>query len=157
MTNRTKVKFVRTWSAVAGLTHLLAAVLLVWSSVLPGQLPSLLPVAATTPPETTAILSWICTVLVSTMGLAYLSVVVGDCKAGVIVWNTTALIHGSVAIFLIWRIDTGDVTTSWFPRILPSLVMAVMQMVVVRADWWDDARKWKKSPSDRNGSNDSWN
>ena len=153
---RAKVKFVRTWSAVAGLIHLLAAILLVWSSVAPGKLPQLLPVPPDTPSGLIGILSCICAVLVGGMGLAYLSVVVGRGRTGVMVWFATALLHGLGAVYLIWRIDTDELPAFWLPQVLPGLVVAVVQIAVVRAGWWDSVRKWQIYPGGRNSSRGRW-
>lgn len=139
---RLKVKFVRSWSALAGLIHLLAALLLVVPGLAPGGSLALVPVAPGTPADLTAVLAWIFAVLVGGMGVSYLGAVVGSGRTGRLVWTVTAVLHGLVAVFLIWRIDLEELPASWLPKVLPGLVMALVQMAAVRADWWSGVRKW---------------
>ncbi len=145
-----KVKFVRTWSVLTGVIHLLAALLLVWSSVAPGKLPSLVQAASSTPAVLAVITPWICAVLDGGMGLAYLSVFFRQGMArGKMVWITTATLHGMLAAFLIWLIETGDLPTSWLPQVLLGLGVAVVQLAVVNAGWWSSVRKWQTYSGDR--------
>lgn len=145
-----KVRFVRAWSALTGVVHLLAAMLLVWSSVPPGKSLNLLQAASNLPTVLAFISPWICAVLNGGMGLAYLSLFFRNGMAtGKFVWVTTATIHGMLVAFLICLMVPGELPTSWLPQVLLGLVVAVVQLTVVNAGWWSTVRKWQTYGGDR--------
>lgn len=130
-----KKKFVVGWSVVVGSMDSLTGLLLV---VAPAFVLSLLGIA---PPSADALvfLSWI-GVFVVGVGLSY-ALALGDRRRGKAVWMVTALVRTLVAMFVAWRIDDGSLPPAWAAVALTDLVVAVVQAAVIRAGWWEEARR----------------
>ena len=130
-----KKKFVVGWSVVVGSMDSLTGLLLV---VAPAFVLSLLGIA---PPSADALvfLSWI-GVFVVGVGLSY-ALALGERRRGKAVWMVTALMRTLVAVFVACRIDDGSLPLAWAVVVLTDLVVAVVQTAVIRAGWWEEARR----------------
>ena len=130
-----KKKFLMGWSIGVGAMDGLTGLLLV---VVPGlvlKLIGVVPVSA----DALVYLSWM-GVFVGGVGLSY-AIAVGDWRMGKAVWMVTALVRVLVAVFVAWRIVDGSLAGAWVTVALTDLVVAVVQMAVVRAGWWEEGRR----------------
>jgi len=134
---RRKVKLVKIWSILMGLVNLLVGLLLV---VFPVALATMLGMAAANS-EAPAALSGI-GVLVGGMGLTYFVVLV-PFKGGRIVWCVTSLLHGVVAVSLIWLFEIDWLPSNWLPVAVFGLLVALVQVAVLRAGWLTTMIKWQ--------------
>jgi len=120
-----------------GVVNLLAGLLLV---VLPVALASMLGMAGAHS-EAPAALCGI-GVLVGGMGLAYFVVLV-PFKGGKTVWYVTSLLHGVVGVSLIWLLALDWLPSNWLPVAVFGLLVALVQVAVLRAGWWTTMIKWQ--------------
>lgn len=130
-----KRKFLVSWSVVVGSMDALTGLLLV---VFPAWVLQCLRIAPPAP-DALVFLSWI-GVFVGGVGLSYL-LALGDRRSGKTVWMFTALVRTLVAVFVIAQIDIGSLAPAWLMVALTDAVVAVVQMAVVRAGWWEEARR----------------
>ena len=129
-----KRKFIMFWSAAVGSMDVLTGAALVVSPVLVLHILGIAPPS----PDALVYLRWV-GVFVGGVGLSY-AMVFGDRRRGMAVWMVTALLRTLVAVFVISQIDAGLLAPAWLLVALTDAVVAVVQMVVVRTGWWEDAR-----------------
>lgn len=133
--NMDKRKFLVVWSVAVGSMDALTGLLLVAAPSLVLQSLGIAPPS----PDALVFLSWI-GVFVGGVGLSY-AMALGDRRRGKAVWMVTALVRTLVAAFVTWRIDTGSLAPAWLAVALTDAAVAVVQMAVVRAGWWEEARR----------------
>ena len=94
-----------------------------------------------TPPSPDALvfLSWM-GVFVAGVGLSY-GLVLGDRRRGPTVWQFTSLVRILVGIFVLCRIADGSLVPLWAAVALTDLVVAGGQLAMLRAGWWEEARR----------------
>ncbi|MEI6604633.1 MAG: hypothetical protein WCP35_04940 [Verrucomicrobiota bacterium] len=133
---RSKVQAVKIWSILLGSVNVLVGLLLVAFPVMFAT-----KLGLTTPNSVVpAALSGI-GVLVGAMGVSYFVALV-PLKAGKIVWCVTALLHGMVAVSLVWLFEIEWLPSNWLPVAVLGLLVAVVQVAVLRAGWWTSMTKW---------------
>ena len=123
------------WSAAVGAMDAVTGLLLV---VAPAMVLKLLGI---TPPSPDALvfLSWM-GVFVAGVGLSY-GLVLGDRRRGPTVWQFTSLVRILVGIFVLCRIADGSLVPLWAAVALTDLVVAGGQLAMLRAGWWEEARR----------------
>ena len=130
-----KRKFLIFWSVAVGSMDAITGLLLVQSPKL--VLKSLgiaLPSA-----DALVFVSWV-GAFVAGVGLCY-AMALGERRRGKAVWQITALLRTVVAVFLISRLAAHTLVSAWWVVALTDLVVAVVQMVVLRAEWWEEGRR----------------
>ncbi len=127
-----KRKFVIGWSVAVGAMDALTGILLVLA---PATVLKLLGIGQ---PSADALvyLSWM-GVFVGGVGLSY-ALVVADRHSGQTVWKFTALVRVLVAVFVAWHVVGGSLAPAWATVALTDSVVAVVQMALVRAGWWEE-------------------
>lgn len=133
---RRKVKAVKIWSTLMGLVNLLLGLLLV---VFPVTFANMLDLV-TADSDVRAALRGL-GVLVAGMGLSYF-LALGPHKGGRMVWFVTALLHGGMAVALVWLFEVDWLASNWLFVALYALLVAMLQMAVLRAGWWASVNKW---------------
>ncbi|MCF7674455.1 MAG: hypothetical protein K9N23_09540 [Akkermansiaceae bacterium] len=130
-----KTKFLIGWSAAVGAMDTLTGLLLV---VAPAATLGLLGIA---PPSADALifLSWI-GVFVGAVGLSYGLVLINR-RRGTTVWMFTALVRVLVGVFVVCQIAAENFSLQWVAVALTDLLVAGVQLTVLRARWWEEARR----------------
>ncbi len=84
------------------------------------------------------------------VGLSYgLALYGANRKQATVVWIVTALLHGLAGVVLIWMIADDWLPTRWWGVALLGLLVAVVQMFTVRANWWSTVNKPRLVRRDR--------
>jgi hypothetical protein len=130
-----KIQFLRFWSVAMGSMDAVTGLLLVF---VPALVLGMLGIAPPSP-DALVFLSWI-GVFVSGVGLSY-ALALGRRSHGEAVWIFTALIRSLVALFLIVRIVQGTLAPAWAAVAVSDALVAVVQIVVLRAGWWKGVGK----------------
>jgi len=79
-------------------------------------------------------------VFVAGVGLSY-AMALGERHRGKAVWLVTSMLRTLVAVFVLTQIDVGALAPTWLVVALTDAVVAVGQMFMLRAGWWDEARR----------------
>jgi hypothetical protein len=130
-----KSQMVMGWSLAVGAMDALTGLLLV---VAPALVLGLLGIAVPAA-EALVFLSWM-GVFVAGVGLSY-GLVLGDRQRGPTVWRFTALVRILVGVFVLWRIGDGSLVPLWSVVALTDLGVAGAQLAMLRAGWWEEARR----------------
>lgn len=80
------------------------------------------------------LLSWV-GVLIGSVGLSYLITLVNRFM-GKTVWVITALQHALAAVMVIWQVENECLPGPWLMMALGGILVAVVQVAVVRLGWW---------------------
>lgn len=130
-----KTKFLIGWSAVVGAMDALTGLLLVVTPAATLQLLNIIPPSA----DALIFLSWI-GVFVGAVGLSYGLVLINR-RRGPTVWMFTALVRGLVGVFVVCQIAAENLSLQWVAVALTDLLVAGVQLSVLRARWWEEARR----------------
>jgi hypothetical protein len=130
-----KQQIVMGWSVAVGAMDAVTGLLLV---VAPALVMKLLGIAVPSP-DALVFLSWM-GVFVAGVGLSY-GLVLGDRRRGPTVWQFTSLVRILVGVFVLWRIADGSLVPLWAAVALTDLVVAGGQLAILRAGWWEEARR----------------
>jgi hypothetical protein len=130
-----KSQIVVGWSLAVGAMDAVTGLLLV---VAPALVLEMLGIAVP-PAEALVFLSWM-GVFVAGVGLSY-GLVLGDRRHGPTVWRFTALVRILVGVFVLWRIADGSLVPLWAVVALTDLAVAGVQVAILRAGWWEEARR----------------
>lgn len=125
-----KIQFLKFWSAAVGAMDAVTGLLLIF---VPTLVLGLLGIAPPSP-DALVYLSWM-GVFVCGVGLSY-GLALGRRTRGETVWIFTALIRALVAVFLIVRIVHGSLAPAWAAVAVSDALVAIVQIVVLRAGWW---------------------
>lgn len=130
-----RVKFLRFWSIAVGSMDALTGLLLI---IAPEAVLRLLD---TPPPAQDALVfvSWI-GVFVMAVGLSY-GLALGKRGAGEATWGFTSLVRILVAVFLTVKILNESMAHAWAPVALADGVVAIVQIVILRAGWWKEVHR----------------
>ena len=123
-------QFIMLWSIAVGLMDTAAGLLLV---VTPEQVLKMLGM----PPAgagLSVLLSWI-GILVGSIGVSYL-IALTNRFMGKAVWLFTALPHALAAVMVVWQVENNWLPTSWMLVAPVAMLVAVVQVAVVRVGWW---------------------
>lgn len=130
-----KRKFLILWSIAVGSMDAVTGLMLVASPALVLQsMRVALPSA-----DTLVFVRWI-GVFVGGVGLSY-AMALGERRRGKAVWLVTSMLRALVAVFVLTQIDVGALAPVWLVVALTDAVVAVGQMFMVRAGWWEEARR----------------
>ncbi|MEY3898051.1 MAG: hypothetical protein RLZZ214_3572 [Verrucomicrobiota bacterium] len=125
-----KIKFLKFWSVAVGVMDAVTGLLLIF---VPALVLGMLRIERPSP-EALVFLSWI-GVFVCGVGLSY-GLALGKRSHGEAVWIFTALIRSLVAVFLVVRIVHGSLSPAWTAVAVSDALVAIVQIVVLRAGWW---------------------
>lgn len=131
----TRLKFLMYWSIVVGSMDALAGFLLIVS---PGGVLQLLKIDVPSP-DAMIYLSWI-GIFVMAVGLSY-GLALGKRGWGEAVWMFTSLVRILVAVFLTVRILDESMSKMWALVAVADAMVALVQMVVLRANWWREVHR----------------
>ena len=123
------------WSAAVGAMDALTGLLLVVAPAVTLRLLGIEPPGA----EALVFLSWM-GVFVGAVGLSY-GLVLLNRRRGSTVWMVTALVRVLVGVFVVCRIAAGDLVVGWGVVAVTDLVVAGVQLAVLRAGWWEEVRR----------------
>jgi hypothetical protein len=123
------------WSLAVGAMDAVTGLLLVVAPVLVLRLLGIAPPTA----DGLVFLSWM-GVFVAGVGLSY-GLVLGDRRRGPTVWLFTSLVRILVGVFVLWRIADGSLPPLWAAVALTDLVVAGVQLAILRAGWWEEVRR----------------
>jgi hypothetical protein len=129
-TKMNKKHLLNGWSVCVGFMDAITGILLIFVPEL------VLKVLGIADPEHSSwvFLSWM-GVFVSGVGLSYVWGL-GNATQGRLVWKFTAMIRLMVAGFISWKIGIGELQPAWLLVALSDAFVAVIQLVVLRLDWW---------------------
>jgi hypothetical protein len=129
-----KLNFLKIWSVMVGGMDAFTGLLLI---VTPATVLRLLRIEA--PGEDTLVyLSWI-GVFVLAVGLSY-GLALGKHRGrGEAVWLFTALVRILVAVFIVTQITRKTMAPAWIVVALSDGIVATVQMVILRRNWWREA------------------
>ncbi len=130
-----KRKFLVIWSVSVGSMDALTGLLLVFAPAL--ALKSL--GMAVPSADALVFVSWI-GAFVGGVGLSY-GMALGEWRRGRAVWQITALLRMLVAVLVMSRLAAHTLEAAWLTVALTDLVVAAVQMVVLRAGWWEEGRR----------------
>lgn len=82
-------------------------------------------------------LSWM-GVFIAGIGVSYALVLRGN-REGETVWIFTAIVRLLIAIFLTLKISSGSLPTAWILVAVTDAVVAIVQLILIRAGWWRGA------------------
>ena len=130
-----KRKFLIIWSVTVGSMDALTGLLLVFTPALA------LTCLGVELPSTDALVfvSWI-GAFVGGVGLSY-GMALGERRRGRTVWQVTALLRTVIAVFVITRLAAHTLEWEWSAVALTDLVVAVVQIVLLRAGWWEEGHR----------------
>lgn len=131
----TKTKFLIGWSVAVGAMDALTGLLLVVTPAATLQLLNIVPPSA----DALIFLSWI-GVFVGAVGLSYGLVLINR-RRGSTVWMFTALVRVLVGVFVVCQIAADNLSLQWVAVALTDLLVAGVQLTVLRARWWEEARR----------------
>jgi hypothetical protein len=130
----TKLNFLKIWSVMVGGMDALTGLLLIF---MPATVLRLLRIEA---PGADALvyLGWI-GVFVLAVGLSY-GLALGKHRGrGETVWLFTALVRMLVAVFIVTQITRKTMAPAWIVVALSDGIVATVQMVILRKNWWREA------------------
>jgi len=130
-----KRKFLVIWSIAVGSMDAVTGLMLVASPALVLQGMQVARPSA----DALVFVRWI-GVFVGGVGLSY-AMALGERHRGKAVWLVTSMLRTLVAVFVIAQIDLGALAPAWLVVALTDALVAVVQMVLVRAGWWEEARR----------------
>lgn len=125
-----KINFLKFWSVAVGSMDAVTGLLLMF---VPALVLGMLGIERPSS-EALIFLSWI-GVFVCGVGISY-GLALGKPAHGEAVWIFTALIRSLVAVFLVVRIVNGSLAPAWAAVAVSDAVVALVQIVVLRAGWW---------------------
>jgi hypothetical protein len=128
--NRIIRQFILLWSIGVGLMDTLTGLLLVMHPEAILQMLGLGPAGA----ASLVVLGWLGAV-VGGVGLSYMLALTNRFM-GKAVWISTAVPHALAALVVIWQLANELLPTPWWVLALVSVLVAVVQITVVRAGWW---------------------
>jgi hypothetical protein len=123
-------QFILYWSIGVGLLDTLTGLLLVMYPEIILKMLGSVPAGA----DSLLVLGWLGTV-VGGVGLSYMLALTNRFM-GKSVWISTALPHALAALVVIWQLVNELLPTPWWVLALVSLLVAAVQITVVRAGWW---------------------
>lgn len=130
-----RIKMMIGWSAAVGAMDALTGLLLVVAPAVTLRLLGIKPPGA----EALVFLSWM-GVFVGAVGLSY-GLVLLNRRRGSTVWMVTALVRVLVGVFVVCRIAAGDLVAGWAAVAVTDLLVAGVQLAVLRAGWWEEVRR----------------
>ena len=130
-----KRKFLIIWSVVVGLMDTLTGLLLLLAPALALKCVGMARPSA----DALVFLSWI-GAFVGGVGLSY-GLALGEWRRGRAVWQVTALLRTVVAVFVMTQVAAHALVGEWMTVAVTDLVVAVLQVGMLRAGWWEEGRR----------------
>lgn len=129
------LKFTLGWSALVGAMDGVTGLLLIYA---PAGTLAMLGIA---PPPAAALVfvKWI-GVFVAAVGLSY-GLALLNPRHGGMVWAVTALVRILVGVFVVWQISAGELAIPWAVVAVTDLLVAGVQVALLRAGWWEVPRR----------------